>query len=204
MLTPPELTRLRASQPSVVLAGMLRRVEVEFAQVSRGSELPFKPCLNIIVGVHPRGLSPVIGMDEPALAIALLLMVLELGLILAMDMNILAAELSITLLCIMMLGLGLIPAIGMDMLPESLAVGPLFIMMLGLGLIPAMDTDMLPVSLTIGPLFIIVLKLGVSIADDGDSPRLVPASRIGCGRHSTFPSPFAKILSTQNGNAPVW
>lgn len=35
------------------------------------------------------------------------------------------------------------------------------------------------------------------------SPRPTPACRMDSGRHSTFPRPFARILSTQNGNAPV-
>jgi len=49
--------------------------------------------------------------------------------------------------------------------------------------------------------------LPVAIPDIPDipvsSPRPTPAWRMDSGRHSTFPRPFARMLSTQNGNAPV-
>lgn len=52
-----------------------------------------------------------------------------------------------------------------------------------------------------------ILVLPVTIPDIPgipiSSPRPTPAWRMDSGRHSTFPYPFARILSTQNGNAPV-
>lgn len=35
------------------------------------------------------------------------------------------------------------------------------------------------------------------------SPRPTPAWRMDSGRHCTLPYPFARMLSTQNGKAPV-
>ena len=52
-----------------------------------------------------------------------------------------------------------------------------------------------------------IVVVPVSIPDIADipvsSPRPTPACRMDSGRHSTFPWPLARILSTQNGNAPV-
>lgn len=62
-LTAPEFTRLRASQPWVLLAEICSRADVVLVHVSGGRELALKPSLNIIGIEHPRGLREVISGD---------------------------------------------------------------------------------------------------------------------------------------------
>lgn len=62
-LTAPELTRLRASQPWVLLAEIVSRGDVVLVQVSGGRELALKPGLNIMGFEQPRGLREAIPGD---------------------------------------------------------------------------------------------------------------------------------------------
>ena len=57
MLTEPALTRLRASHPCVLLAGIVNNSDVVFVQNSGGRELILNPGLNIIGGMQPRGVN---------------------------------------------------------------------------------------------------------------------------------------------------
>lgn len=54
LLTAPELTRLSASHPWVLFAGIVKREDVVFAHVAGEGGLILKPGLDIIGGVQPR------------------------------------------------------------------------------------------------------------------------------------------------------
>lgn len=59
----PELTRLRASQPWVVLAGIVNSGLVVLLQTSNGRLLALNPGRKFITGVQPRGVRGTFGME---------------------------------------------------------------------------------------------------------------------------------------------
>lgn len=60
----PELTRLRASQPWVVLAGIVNSGLVVLVQMSNGRLLALNPERKFITGVQPRGVRGTFDMED--------------------------------------------------------------------------------------------------------------------------------------------
>ncbi|KAI7970969.1 hypothetical protein EIK77_008803 [Talaromyces pinophilus] len=60
----PELTRLRASHPWVVLAGIVNSGLVVLVQASGGKLLALNPGRKFITGVHPRGVRGTFDMED--------------------------------------------------------------------------------------------------------------------------------------------
>jgi hypothetical protein len=195
-VTAPELTRLSANHPCVLFAGIVNKEDVVFAHVGGGSELILKPGLNIIGGVQPFGFSGPIPIDPipdiesipdideipdiddiPDIeSIPDIGAILDIGAML--DIGVILTMGAVEVIC--MPGMFDIPSMVMACLLRML--------------IPIMLMDEASVDIFMEPLPMEFVE---------SSPRPTPAWRMYSGRHSIRPSPFARRLSTQCGNAPV-